>query len=191
MSLIAAGLTSLLIESGPTLIRSLGNMFGGSGQQAANITADLVASVTGLSDKKAASAELGYQLSQLPPETIAELEGINVQLENIKVERDRIAMQTEKNQQDYDRGIHQQTQQTIRNGDQNGTDYVKETRPKIARLSTYAAIAYAFIFQLLTAFDKGDGVDVWILSALFSPALTYMGVRTVDAFSRFKTGRSM
>ena len=178
MSLLAASLVPLLIESGPTLIRSIGNLFGSQGKKAADVTADIVESVAGLAPANA-EHRVRQQLQGLPPETLEQLEGLRIQLE-------RIALEREKNQLDYQRDLHRETQQTIRHGDRHGTDYVKETRPKIARMSTYAALLYAFVFQGLAAFDQGSGVDWWVLGTLFSPALTYMGVRTIDAFSRFK-----
>lgn len=180
MSLTIATLVPLLLKTGPTILRTVGGLFGSGGKKAANTAAQLVETVAGL-DPKAAEAELSYKLSQLPPEQLVALESMKIQLEKIQAER-------EQNRFHYEVNIHSQTQKTIRNGDKNGTDYVKETRPKLARLSTYAAIAYTFIFEGLAAGDIGDGAEIWILSALFTPALTYVGARSVDAFSKYKTG---
>ena len=182
MSLIATGLASLLIESGPTLIRSMGGLFGSRGQKAAEVTATIVESVAGVKNNKAAEAVVEAKLQELPHDALVELENIKLQLEKIKAER-------EKNQMDFDLGVHQATQQTIQKGDEGGGEYVKQTRPKVARLSAYASFIYALGFELLAAFDKGDGANAYILATLFSPCLTYMGVRTAEAFSRFKGWR--
>lgn len=81
---------------------------------------------------------------------------------------------------------HEQQQETIRSGDNAEDEYVRRTRPKMARLSFYFGTAYLFFLELLSAFGKGDGADEMLLMAIYSPALAYMGFRTVDAFSRYK-----
>lgn len=81
---------------------------------------------------------------------------------------------------------HEQQQETIRSGDNAEDEYVRRTRPKMARMSFYSGVIYLFLFELLAAFDKGDGANEILLGTLFSPALAYMGFRTVDAFSKYK-----
>lgn len=81
---------------------------------------------------------------------------------------------------------HQQQQETIRSGDNAEDEYVRRTRPKIARYSFIAGAAYVLIFELLAVFAKADGADMALAGAVFSPALAYMGFRTLDAFSRHK-----
>ena len=74
---------------------------------------------------------------------------------------------------------------------QNDT-YTKRTRPNIARKSFYAGLAYA----LLTALPVDGLTLIWVtvmpwqfqwsvLMLLYSPALTYMGVR---GFEKWKNG---
>jgi hypothetical protein len=63
--------------------------------------------------------------------------------------------------------------------------YTKRTRPKIARQSWYIAGAYAMLAAVMPALpiEWGFGTMAFgweIFIALASPAMTYMGVRTVD-----------
>lgn len=81
---------------------------------------------------------------------------------------------------------HEQQQETIRSGDNAEDEYVRRTRPKMARMSFYSGTAYLFLLELLGAFGKGEGADEMLLLTIYSPALAYMGFRTVDAFSKFK-----
>lgn len=172
-------LVSLLINAGPTLIRSVGSLFGEKGSKAAETAADIVESVAGLEDRATAEAIAAKQLDRLPSETLLELENLKVKLAAIEAER-------EKTRLTHERGMHEQTQHTIRQGEVGGDDYVKQTRPKIARLSTYAAISYVFAFEMLAFFYQTREMNWAVLSAIYSPALTYMGMRTVDAFSKHK-----
>lgn len=91
-----------------------------------------------------------------------------------------------------DTSRHSQTEQTARAEQQSGDEYVRRTRPGLARKSAYATFGYAVatgvIFPVVNAFSTGAGAlpgpDGFIISALFAPCLTYMGVRTIDAFSK-------
>ena len=80
---------------------------------------------------------------------------------------------------------HQATQSTIQNGDNAKDQYVRETRPLIARLSMYSSILYAVGFEALAAIAAGDGASFEVLLLLYSPALTYMGLRTLDGFAPY------
>ncbi|WP_330925262.1 hypothetical protein [Candidatus Sororendozoicomonas aggregata] len=183
-----SALVPLLIQSGPTLIRSIGGLFGSEGKAASEQAAKWVESVTDtevgpvLSAAQAASM-LEKKLYQLPASMQETLLTMKTELEKVHNER-------EQNQQLFELGLHKETQATIRHGDTGGNRYVKETRPKMARLSTYAAIAYSFLFQGLAVAGHGSGIDWGILTAIYSPALAYMGMRTADAFSRYKNTNS-
>lgn len=91
-----------------------------------------------------------------------------------------------------DTSRHSETEQTARAEQQSGDEYVRRTRPGLARKSAYATFGYALVtgvvFPMLEVFVDGapklPGLDGFIISALFSPCLTYMGVRTIDAFSK-------
>jgi len=92
--------------------------------------------------------------------------------------------------------IFEAQQTTIQAELHQNDQYTKRTRPNIARKSFYAGLAYA----LLTALPE-DGVGIpftdtilmpWtfqatVLMLLYSPALTYMGVRGLE---KWKSGGS-
>lgn len=91
-----------------------------------------------------------------------------------------------------ERDMHVAHQATIQAELHQNDLYTKRTRPKIARMSFYAGLGYA----LLTALPEGGiyfgswVVMPWqfnweVLLALYSPALTYMGVR---GFEKWKAG---
>jgi hypothetical protein len=83
-------------------------------------------------------------------------------------------------------------QKTIQAELHQNDQYTKRTRPVIARRSFYAGLAYVF----LTAIPAGGihlgslAIMPWqfewtVLTLLYSPALTYMGVR---GFEKWKAG---
>jgi hypothetical protein len=75
---------------------------------------------------------------------------------------------------------HRQQQETIQNGDNSSDEYVRRTRPMMARQSWYGAAAYVFAFEGAKLFDKGTGADWEIAMMLLSVALAYNGFRTFD-----------
>lgn len=95
-----------------------------------------------------------------------------------------------------ERDMFEAQQKTIQAELHQNDQYTKRTRPNIARKSFYAGLAYA----LLTALPV-EGVSIpftdavlmpWqfqvtVLMLLYSPALTYMGVR---GFEKWKGGGS-
>lgn len=91
--------------------------------------------------------------------------------------RETMRMQLEDQQHE-----HSTTQATIQSGDNATDEYVRRTRPKMARESWWATILYCVCAELLGAYDIGEGANVYIAGVLSSPALTYMGVRTMDKF---------
>lgn len=84
---------------------------------------------------------------------------------------------------------HSETEQTARAEQQSGDEYVRRTRPSLARKSAFVTFAYAIatgvLFPALNAAQglQLPGPDGFIISALFAPCLAYMGVRSIDAFS--------
>lgn len=107
----------------------------------------------------------------------------------------------EKNRAEYDtlvitveKDIFEAQQKTIQAELSQSDLYTKRTRPSIARKSFYAGLAYA----LLTAIpDSGIQIGSWVLAQwnfewsvlmlLYSPALTYMGVRGAE---KWKAGKA-
>lgn len=96
---------------------------------------------------------------------------------------------------------HEQ-QETIRSGDAATDEYVRRTRPKMARQSWYAALAYLLLFSLaellgqVVAAATGtkitiSGPSVDIAAAIGAPAMAYMGFRAVDKWSFAKYGQGV
>jgi fibronectin type 3 domain-containing protein len=75
---------------------------------------------------------------------------------------------------------HATTQKTIQSGDNATDEYVRRTRPKMARQSWYATMAYIVVAELLQAFEQGSGAEMALAAVLIAPASAYMGMRTVD-----------
>lgn len=75
---------------------------------------------------------------------------------------------------------HAEQQQTIRTGDTAADEYVRHTRPMMARASFWVGTLYALGFELLGAFDVGGGADPVLLATLLAPAGAYLGFRTWD-----------
>jgi len=86
-------------------------------------------------------------------------------------------------------------QKTIQAELHQNDQYTKRTRPNIARKSFYAGLAYALLTALPVAGIAVPFTDAvlmpWqfeatVLMLLYSPALTYMGVR---GFEKWKNGK--
>lgn len=78
---------------------------------------------------------------------------------------------------------HEQTQKTIQEGDKSTDEYVRRTRPQMARESWYGTMAYC----LVSGVAKAWGQDIFVIEIaliLISPAGAYLGLRTVDGFTR-------
>ena len=79
---------------------------------------------------------------------------------------------------------HLQQQETIRSGDNATDEYVRRTRPKMARQSWYWTAIY--IIATETAKSLGyiqNGADWQIAMVLLTPAAAYLGFRTGDKFA--------
>ena len=95
---------------------------------------------------------------------------------------------------EVERDMYAAQQKTIQAELHQNDLYTKRTRPIIARRSFYAGLSYALLTSLPEA-----GVNLYfillepwqfewaVLSLLYSPALTYMGVR---GFEKWKSGGS-
>lgn len=59
-------------------------------------------------------------------------------------------------------------------------DFVKKTRPVMARHSALATYLYALLSTVAEIYGHGTGPDPVVIGSLFSPALTYMAARTLD-----------
>ncbi len=168
-----------LITAGPALLRMVGGLFGGKTKEVAENVAGVVDSVRGL-PQAIAKQKVEQHLATLPPESLLALKQVEVRL--AEIERDR-----EANRLAAETAQHQQTQETARTEAQSNDEYVRRTRPKIARDS--ALVTFAYTFLTAAVFPVANQVygqslptapDAAIIAVLFSPCLTYMGARTID-----------
>ncbi|EOG1474706.1 hypothetical protein ACK3GY_002103 [Vibrio parahaemolyticus] len=172
------GAAKLAMEVGPAAIRGISSMFGGS------VTADKVAemveqvdSVIGMSkDNKAMS--LAQKLQTLPPESLVELERIKVEMEKEVTRRQQLSLEDKQQE-------HEQTQLTIRNGDNAKDEYVRHTRPKMARQSFFMMVLYIVAMEIMKANNFGTGADVYLALTIAAPAFAYIGLRTIDGFAPY------
>lgn len=95
---------------------------------------------------------------------------------------------------DAEKDMYVAQQKTIQAELHQNDQYTKRTRPNIARKSFYAGLAYALLTALPEtglAIPFSDAVlmpwqfESTVLMLLYSPALTYMGVR---GFEKWKNG---
>ncbi|UTV30180.1 hypothetical protein [Photobacterium atrarenae] len=169
--LTIVGLASTLLKAGPTLIKTVGGLFGEESSQTAIKVADTVEQVTGaFQSSESRQAKVEQLLSALPPEELTRLEKIQVELAQIDAERE--ARQLEHVEKIFDTG-----QQTIRQGDASANPKVAECRPNIAYISAVASAVYVIGMSLAGAFGHGPGPDFAVAGFLISPAGAYMGLR--------------
>jgi len=79
---------------------------------------------------------------------------------------------------------HKEQQDTIRAGDKAEDEYVRHTRPMMARQSWYGTAIYVLVMEILKAASYGTGADWQIALVLMSPAAAYLGFRTGDKFAQ-------
>lgn len=160
--------------TGATLVGSLltGNV---PGAVAAGVA--LVGSATGTNDPAQALAAL-----QGDPATVLRLKELAIQ-EEASI-REHIRTLTEMELKDK-QAEHEQQQLTIRGGDSAGDEYVRYTRPMMARQSWYATMGYIIGFEgckALKFFDFGANWDLAMI--LLAPAAAYLGFRSLDKFRK-------
>jgi hypothetical protein len=171
-----------LLAIGPTLLRGVGALLGGRTQKVAETVATVADQVSGLSPA-AARSRLGAALSGLPAEDLLALKEIEAKFAEIEKEREAARLAAETAQ-------HAASQETARIEAQSDDEYVRRTRPMLARYSAYVTFLYAAITGVVfpalnVAHDLAlPGTQEWIVVALFGPCLSYIGARTIDSFSR-------
>lgn len=180
----AAGVARMATQHGPGVLRTVGDLLGGKAKAATDTIATLteqVGSAVGLSEHQKID-KLAAAIEQLPAEQYVELVRIYQEAElhmmRLDAERDLAHLHDQQAE-------HEQTQTTIRHGDQIKDEYVRHTRPAMARSSCWATLAYVLLFEGLAAFGKGSGASWELAAFIASPALTYLGLRTVDGFAPF------
>lgn len=169
-------LAALAVQQGPAMIRGIASLFGGS--DTANKVADIVEQVSGVGmTAEQQQAAIERQLGGIySPEERAELEKLKVELEKEQTRRRELETADLQAEQ-------ASTQQTIREGDGAKDEYVRHTRPLMARQSWQAGALYIVLFTVLRAFGYGDGPDFEMAMLMLTPAWAYMGLRTLDGFA--------
>lgn len=169
-------LAALAVQQGPAMIRGIASLFGGS--ETANKVADIVEQVSGVGmTAEQQQAAIERQLGGIySPAQRAELEKLKLELEKEQTRR----LELERADQQAEQAS---TQQTIREGDGAKDEFVRHTRPLMARQSWQAGALYIVLFTVLSAFGKGDGPDFEMAMLMLTPAWAYMGLRTLDGFA--------
>ncbi|MGL4886346.1 MAG: hypothetical protein ACRC4V_08400 [Aeromonas veronii] len=168
-------LAALAVQQGPAMIRGIASLFGGS--ETANKVADMVEQVSAIGfTAEQQQANIEQQLMRLPPEAIADLQKLKNEMEKEQTRRLELQLSDQQAEQTT-------TQQTIREGDGAKDEYVRHTRPLMARQSWQAGALYIVLFTVLKSFGYGDGPDFEMAMLMLTPAWAYMGLRTLDGFA--------
>lgn len=162
--------------SGAALVGSLltGNI---PGAVAAGVS--LVSSATGQNDPAKVLQSL-----QSDPTTMLKLRELAVQ-EEASI-REHLRAMTELELKDR-QAAHTEQQETIRGGDKAEDEYVRHTRPMMARQSWYATMGYVIGFEglkMADVFSFGASMDLAMI--LIAPAAAYLGFRSLDKFKQSK-----
>ena len=158
--------------TGAALVGSLltGNI---PGAVAAGVS--LVGSATGTNDPAKALEAL-----QTDPATVLKLRELAVQ-EEASI-REHIRAMEEMRLKD-EQAAQAEQQQTIRSGDSSEDEYVRHTRPMMARQSWYATMVYVIGFEALKALKLFEVGASWDLAMIvMAPAAAYLGFRSLDKF---------
>jgi hypothetical protein len=132
----------------------------------------IVSGATGTNSPAEALAAL-----QTDPQTMVKLKELYYQNEEaVRKHIETMALAALQDKQEE----HKQTQETIRTGDTALDEYVRRTRPRMARESWLALIAYCFVCLAFRIFDGTDLFNGAIASVIASPAWAYLGLRTFD-----------
>lgn len=167
---------NFLKSNGSSLLGLAGSIVTGNIPGGIAAIASMVTEATGESEPSKALAVL-----QSNPEAMIKLEEIAKRDEaDIRMHhREMLRLELEDKQAE-----HSTTQATIQSGDNATDEYVRRTRPKLARQSWYATMSYICVAELLSAFSKGDGASMELALVLIGPASVYIGMRTVDKWKQ-------
>ena len=174
-------IAKLLLSAGPTLIREAGSLFGGTTEKVAGQVADFVDGLDGNADK---SKALEDKLAGLAPDAQVALINLQAKLNEIEAGRQQAAQQAETDQ-------YHDAQETIRTELINSTTFGKEARPRMAMMSLRAFLAYVLTAEAASRIASAwgltiAGADPVLAGTILGPAVYYMTMRTVDAFSPHK-----
>jgi hypothetical protein len=159
-------------------VRGIGSLFGGEAKEVADKVANVADAIQGKTPEAQRQA-MQDVVDSLPPDAMVELKRIANEAQRIEAER-------EARQLEHAETMHHDTQETARVEAQSSDEYVRRTRPHMARMSLYAGGTYALVMSILDLFGKGTGANMELLGVILSPALVYIGARTFDAFSKHK-----
>ena len=156
-----------------TGVALVGSLLTGNIPAAIAAGVSLVSTATGTTDPVKALTQL-----QADPATVIRLKELAQQEEQSIREHIRTMAELEYK----DKQAAQAEQQlTIRTGDTANDEYVRHTRPMMARQSWYATMLYVVGFELLKAFKVTIiGADMNLAMIIIAPAAAYLGFRTFD-----------
>ncbi|MFA4739691.1 hypothetical protein [Vibrio vulnificus] len=176
MSLLS--IAALALQAGPSVIRGISSLFGGN--ETAENLAKAVEAVDGAvsMSKEQKQIALARELQAMPPEALVDLERVKVEMEKEITRRQELALQDKQAE-------HHETQETIRAGDKAADEYVRQTRPKMARQSFLYMVLYVFLFEGFRVNGLGAGADIYIALTIGSIAFAYHGLRTIDGFAPY------
>lgn len=168
-----------LKENATTGASLVGSLLTGNVPGAVAAGVALVSSATGQTDPAKVLGAL-----QGDPDTLLKLRELAVK-ESDSI-RAHIQAMTEAELKDA-QAAHTEQQQTIRGGDQASDEYVRHTRPMMARQSWYASVVYVVGFELLKAAGVQANASLELAMLLMAPAGAYLGFRSFDKFSGAKS----
>lgn len=155
----------------------------------------LVANAALVRGKEYVEEKTGVKLDEtLTPDALTKLRQFELENEpelmRLRVEDNRIEAELEKAKLGADVSFQANAQETARVEVQSTDEYVRRTRPDLARKSFFVGTVYVMltgvIFPVVNEIYglKLPALDPYILGAIYSPALTFMGVRSIEAFSK-------
>lgn len=164
-------------ENAGTGAALIGSLIAGNVPGAVAAGVSLVSGATGTDDPAKALAAL-----QQDPQTVIRLKKLYYQNEtSIRAHIEAMHLADLKDAQDE----QQETQKTIRGGDVAQDEYVRHTRPRMARQSWVATVVYCLGCLLVHIFtEAGDVFNIYLAGFLSAPAWAYLGFRTGDKFAQ-------
>lgn len=165
-----------LKSNGGSLLGLAGAVATGNIPAGVAVVASMISEATGETNPAAALAKL-----QADPATLVKLEEIAKRNEaDIRLQHRELFRLTLEDRQKE----HEQQQDTIRGGDNAEDEYVRHTRPMMARQSWYATMGYVFLFEFLKGVEAiKTGASVELAMLLVAPAGAYLGFRTWDKWN--------
>lgn len=161
-----------LKSNGGGLLQLAGSVATGNVPAGVSAVAGMISKATGETNPELALAKL-----QASPETLIELERLvkesEADLRRHESEMLRLELQDRQSE-------HREQQETIRGGDKAEDEYVRHTRPMIARQSWYGTLSYCLGCAVYRGATNADIFDPLVASVLIAPAAAYLGFRTGD-----------